>query len=307
MAVSKKPGKIRQTAGEKVFDLVVMLLLVIMMLFFIYPFYNCVVLSLNDGQDALQPGIYFWPRMFTLENYEKAVQAPGFGAAALISVLRTVAGTVLTVMVTAMFGYAMSKKRLRFRSFYLIVATIPMFFSGGMVPSFLLIKGMGLYNNFLVYILPGMFSMFYAIIFMGSFRELPDSLEESAMLDGANQLVIFFRIILPVSMPVIAAISIFTAVGHWNSWMDTMLYTDKKTLNTLAYLFSKVIFQTQYLQGLMDNAEGAAAEIGAKMRGVTSTSVMVATMVLATVPITIVYPFFQKHFAKGVMIGSVKG
>ncbi|MDR1703882.1 MAG: carbohydrate ABC transporter permease [Clostridiales bacterium] len=307
----RNPNKIKQRPSEAIFGAAVMVSLVILMIFFIYPFYNCIVLSFNDGRDATREGLFFLPRVFTMDNYSRALRAEGFGMAAVMSVLRTGIATTLSVMVCSMFGYAMSKNHLRFRKLYMTLAMIPMFFSGGMIPSFLLIRNIGLYNNFLVYILPGLFSMFYAIIFMGSFREIPASLEESAMLDGANHVTLFYRIILPVSKPVIAAISIFTAVGHWNSWMDTMLYTRKEGLNTLAYLFSKVIFSAQYLQSLVESNEGGsgggAAQIAAEMRGATSTSIMVAAMVLATVPITLIYPFFQKHFTKGVMIGSIKG
>jgi putative aldouronate transport system permease protein len=307
LAIKRQSG-IRQDTGDGVFEIAVNLVLLLLMLFFLYPFYNCVILAFNDGQDALKPGIYFWPREFTMDNFAKAIKAPGMGSAAFLSVLRTGIGTVLTLLVCSIFSYAISKSRLRFRRLYMVIIMIPMFIGGGMIPSFLLIRNLGLFNNFMVYVLPSMFSTFYAIILLASFRDIPASLEESAMMDGANQFIIFFRIILPVSTPVLAAIGIFTAVGHWNSWMDTMLYTDKNSLNTLAFLFSKVIFQQQYLQALMEGSDNAmAAEIGMKLRGATSTSVMIAAMVLATMPVTIVYPFFQKHFAKGVMIGSLKG
>lgn len=301
----KRSNRIRQRREETVFEAGVFVVLCLLMLFFLYPFYNAFILAFNDGMDAKLPGIYLWPRVFTFENFSKAFRAPGLLQAAVVSIIRTFIGTIGTLVVTGMFAYSISKPQLKFRGFYLIFATIPMFISGGIIPSFIMIRNLGLYNNFLVYILPGLFSMFYAIIFMSSFRELPLSLEESAMLDGANQFTIFFRIILPISKPVFAAIGIFTAVGHWNTWMDTMLYTNKSgPLNTLAYLFSKVIFQQQYLQQL---SEASESDVAAKLQGATSTSVMVAAMVLATLPITIVYPFFQKHFAKGVMIGSIKG
>jgi putative aldouronate transport system permease protein len=297
-------NKIQQTFGDAVFDAVVYAILILLMLFFIYPFYNCLILAFNDGQDAKIPGIYFWPRVFTLDNFTKALQLPGMGRAAVLSILRTFSGTLGTLVVTGMFGYVLSKKRLLFSRFYVTAMMIPMFFGGGLIPTFLLIRGIGLYDNFLVYILPSLFNTFYCIIFMASFREVPASLEESAMLDGATQFSIFFRIIVPVSKPVFAALGIFTAVGHWNSWMDTMIYTRKEGLNTLAYMFSKVIFQQQYLQNLAENANN---DVAVQMAGATSTSIMVAAMVLSTLPITIIYPFFQKYFAKGVLIGSIKG
>ncbi|MDR1668736.1 MAG: carbohydrate ABC transporter permease [Oscillospiraceae bacterium] len=303
-AARRNPNRIRQRRGEAVFEVIVFIVLTLIILFLVYPFYNCLILAFNDGQDALNPGIYLYPRMFSMENILKAVQIEGMASAAFMSVTRTIIGTVLSILVCAMFGYAVSKPGLKLRSLYMVIAMIPMFFSGGMIPSFLNIRNLGLYDNFLVYILPTLFSTFYAIIFLATYREVPPSLEESAILDGANQFTIFYRIIMPISKPTIAAISVFTAVGHWNSWMDTMLYTGKKTINTLAYMFSRLIFQTQYLQSLMESSDN---EIGMKLYGATSTSIMVGAMVIATLPIAIIYPFFQKHFAKGVMIGSIKG
>ena len=298
---------IKQRRSDTIVGIINMALLIIMMVFFIYPFYNCVIMSFNDGEDAVRAGLFWIPRIFTMENYQKAVSADGFIQAAIRSVLRTVIGTFLSIVVTSMYAYSISKPHLRMRKFYVLFGVITMFFSGGMIPTFLNIKNLGLYNRFSVYILPGMFSMFYAIIFMNSFREIPSALEESAMLDGANQLQIFFKIILQVSKPTIAAIAIFTAVGHWNSWTDTMLYTDKKSINTLSYLFAKGVLAMQYSENIADSMAGEAAVVAAgAARGTTSKSVLVATMVLSTAPIMVIYPFFQRYFVKGVMIGSIK-
>ncbi|MEG1516609.1 MAG: carbohydrate ABC transporter permease, partial [Clostridia bacterium] len=304
--MTKRFNSLRKQKGDVAVSAINMLALIVLMLFFIYPFYNCVVLSFNDGQDAMKSGLYFWPRVFTLDNYAEALASDGFVRAAVVSFVRTAIGTVFSVLVCAMYAYAVSKPNLKFRRGYLMFGTLTMFFSGGMIPTFLLIKELGLYNNFWVYILPMLFSMFYSIIFMGAFRELPAALEESAMLDGANYFTIFYRIILPISMPTVAAIAIFTAVGHWNSWMDTMLYTDKKTWNTLSFLFSRSVFQMQYAEELVKTSSGEAAKIAQGIGGASYNSVIVATMVLATIPIMLIYPFFQKHFAKGVMIGSIK-
>jgi len=303
---ARNKNKIRQMPSEIAFDFVNITFLSILVLFFLYPFYYTILVSFNDGMDATLPGIYFFVRKFTLENYEKAFSNSGYINAAFISVSRAVIGTFCTIIVSSSFGYAMSKSELKFRGFYIIFATIPMFFGGGMIPSFLLIKQLGLYNNFLVYILPSLFSMYYAIIFMSSFKTLPASLEESAKLDGANQMTIFFRIIIPVSMPVIAAISIFTAVGHWNSWFDTMLFTEKTNLSTLAYIFAQVSQRADFIKQASTQG-GDAGVISESIRGATTLSVQLAAMIVCTVPIMIIYPFFQKHFVKGVMIGSVKG
>ena len=304
--LARNRNKISQMPSEKIFDFINITFLSILVLFFLYPFYYTILVSFNDGMDATLPGIYFWVRKFTLENYEQAFSNTGYINAAFISISRAVIGTFSAVIVSAAFGYAMSKSDLKFRSFYIIFATIPMFFGGGMIPGFLLIKQLGLYNNFLVYILPSLFSMYYAIIFMSSFKTLPASLEESAKLDGANQMTIFFRIIIPVSMPVIAAISIFTAVGHWNSWFDTMLFTEKTNLSTLAYIFAQVSQRADFIKQAASTSSEQGI-INESMKGVTTLSVQLAAMVVCTAPIMIIYPFFQKHFVKGVMIGSVKG
>lgn len=305
--MARKSTRIYQSKGDATFSAVNMLLLIVIMIVFIYPFYNCIVMSFNDGQDAVRSGIYFWPRVFTLENYAEALATEGFGSAVLVSVARTVIGTFVSVMVTAMYAYAISKPRLRFRKFYTVFGMITMFFSGGMIPTYLIIRALGLYNSFWVYILPAAFNMFYAIIFMGAFREIPSALEESAMLDGAGSFTTFVRIILPVAKPTLAAIAIFTAVGHWNSWMDTMLYTDRETWNTLSYVFSRSVYQMQYGEELAKSATGEMAQIAQGITGTTFKSVLVAMMVLATMPIMVIYPFFQKHFAKGVMVGAIKG
>jgi len=300
--MAKNPNKIKETFRDQLFGVVNFAILTILMIVLVYPFYNGVILAFNDGVDAANPGIYFFPRVFTLDNFKAAVSQPGMIQAAFISVARTVIGTASSVIVTSAFAYAISKEYLRFRRFYFIFMIIPMFFGGGMIPTYLLIRGIGLYNNFLVYILPSLFSIFNALIFLGAFRELPVSLEESAMLDGAGHFTLFFRIVLPVSMPVIAAICVFTAIGHWNSWFDTMMYTKKEGLNTMAHQFAQVAQAVQYLA---DKAKEVSGEqINATRIYV---SVQLAAMLIATAPVMVVYPFFQKYFVRGVMIGAIKG
>ena len=298
----KHRNKIRETTGDRTFKIVNVVLVTIIILVLLYPFYYCVILAFNDGIDAMRPGIYFWPRKPTLDNFIQTIKDPGLPRAAFVSVARTVIGTITAVLTTAAFAYGLSKKKLRFRQFYNTFMIIPMFFGGGIIPTYLLMKSLHLTNNFLVYILPSLFSVFNALIFRAYFEDLPVSLEESAELDGANHLTIFFRLILPCSMPVIAAISVFTAVGHWNSWMDTLYFIRKKPeLETLAYKFAHLSqIMTAEMERWKNNPGGVTA-------GFTPISVQLAAMIISVLPIMVVYPFFQKYFVRGVMIGAMKG
>lgn len=304
--VQKTRNKIRDSAGDRIFGIVNFISVTVLILLLLYPFYYCFILAFNDGMDAMEPGIYFFPRKFSLESFREALSAEGLLGAALVSVSRTVIGTLSLIIVTSAFAYGISKNYLRFKKIYFTFIIIPMFFSGGIVASYIVIRNyLNLYDNFLIYILPGMFNIYYGLIFLASFRELPDSLEESAMLDGANHLTIYTRIVLPVSKPVIAAISIFTAVGHWNSWQDTLIFTRKGKLATLSYKFAEIASQVTYLQKQAEIG-GEAGKIAGQY-GVTPMSVQLAAMIISVLPIMIIYPFLQKYFVKGVMIGAIKG
>jgi putative aldouronate transport system permease protein len=199
-----------------------------------------------------------------------------------------------------MVAYAYSRKDLIGRKYYMIVGMITMFFGGGLIPTYLLIRNLGLLDSFLVYILPAMFSFFNVIIMMSFFRELPEALDEAAQLDGANDLTIFVRIVLPISMPVIATIALFNGVGQWNDYFTGMIYINNPDLQPIQTYLYRVIAQSS-------GNQIAAAASGVVASTVTSQSVKLATMVVTTLPIVLVYPFLQKYFVKGLTIGSVKG
>ena len=294
----------QKTMADRVFNLVNYSLLILFMIITIYPFFNSVVLAFNDGKDALKGGIYFYPRVFTLVNFKEVLSQSEFIGAAFMTVARTLAGTASSLLFTSAFGYVISKKYLCFRKFYMVFSLITIYFSGGLIPTFILIRSLGLINNFLVYVLPGLLNMFNALIFMSFFRTLPEALEESARLDGASDPVIFARIILPISTPVLASIALFTAVGHWNAWFDTMLYANK--LETLSHMFMKMVTMQQFLEDPSNTSAMLAGE-QAKLSSITSTSLNLAAMVVTSAPIILVYPFLQKYFVKGIMLGSIKG
>lgn len=286
---------------EKIFDKINIVLMVIFCLMIIYPVWNTIVISLNDGTDAMLGGLYWWPRKFSLESYKTVIETPGIFKAFGITIAKTVIGVVTHVLFTAIVAYGLSKKELIGRKLYLSIGVITMFFGGGLIPSFLLIRNLGLLDNFLVYIIPALFSFFDLIIFQSFFRELPASLEESAFIDGANELQIFFKIVLPLSMPVIATIALFNGVYQWNDFFTGIIYINNQDLQPIQTFLYKVIVQSSSSQML--NSMPAEATNLAKT---TTESIKLATMVIATLPIVIVYPFLQKYFVKGMLLGSVK-
>lgn len=286
----------------KTFDVINVILMVVICFCMIYPLWYVVVNSLSKGSEVLKGGIYWWPRMFSLESYTTVFENKEIFTAFGISVLKTVVGTVTSVVFTAMVAYGLSKSDLIGRKFFMMLGLVTMFFSGGLIPSFLLIKGLGLLDSFWVYIIPALFSFYNAIIFMTFFRNIPEELEESARMDGANDLIIFLKIILPVSMPVIATIALFNGVGQWNDYFTGVIYiTNEQWLTPIQTFLYKVIAES--------SASGMTAKMPAEVRAtmVTSTTIKYATMIIATVPIMCVYPFLQKYFVQGIMVGSVKG
>jgi putative aldouronate transport system permease protein len=286
-----------------VFDAFNYIFLAILCLVMGYPFFNSVIISFNDGKDAAMGGIYFWPRVFTLSNYATVFSNSTVFLAFLVSAGRTVITTFLNLIVTSMFAYGISKQYLRFRKFYLTLMLITLYFSGGLIPYFLLVRDLGLFNSFWAYVIPGLFSAFNSLIFMSFFQGLPASLEESARIDGASTFRLFFQIVVPISKPVFASITLFTAISQWNSWYDNLLFVKNKDLMTLSFLFIKMIKSQEYYTLLM-NSPYAPKQMTVT---VTPMSLSLATMVIAVLPIMILYPFTQKYFAKGIMLGSIKG
>lgn len=297
----RKPNRIKLSIGDRAFDFFNIAFMLLICFITVYPIWYTVILSFNDGSDALRGGIFWWPRMFTIDNYKAVFRNSGIITAYGVTVARTFVGTVTNVFFTAMVAYAFSKKDLLFRGFYLTLGTITMFFAGGLIPTFLLLKNLHLLDTFWVYIFPSMFNFFNLLIFMSFFREIPASLEESAKMDGANDFIIFMRIILPLSKPVLATIALFTGVWHWNDYFFGVVYINKTSLQPIQTYLYKIVAEAGSSKIVM------STPIGVSKSNVTSNSIKYATMVVTTLPIVIVYPFLQKYFVKGVMLGAVKG
>lgn len=289
-----------QKQKDRIMDTFITIILAFIFIVMFYPFYYVLILSFNKGTDSLTGAIYLWPRTFTFENYERFLNDPLWYKAFLVTVLRTLSGTVLSVIFTSMVAYGLSHQQLLFRKTYFTIIIFAMYFSGGLIPYYVVLRSIGLLNSFGVYIIPSMLSTFFLLIAITFFRDIPGELKESAYIDGANEFVIFYKIILPVSMPLIATMSLFAGVGQWNSWMDSAYFVQSENLRTLAYRMMEVINKSNAPMDAIAIANSSSA-------GVTSYSLQVAAMVISVAPIVCVYPFLQKYFVQGVMLGSVKG
>ncbi len=284
------------------FDIALVVFLVLVAFVTIYPFINVVAVSFNDATDTIRGGIHFWPRVPTLQNYRAVFDNPRLIRAALVSVARTVVGAGLGVFSSAMVAYCLKRSDFILRKPMTILFLLTLYFSGGLVPEYLLIVNLGLINRFSVYILPMLLSAWNIIVIRAFMQGLPASLEESAKLDGASDLRIFLEIVLPLCKPVIATVTLFVAVWQWNSWIDTFLYAARnENLSTLQYELMRVLSNTTAMQS-PDAFRGQEERISS----VTPQSIRAAITIIATVPILTVYPFLQRYFVKGLVLGAVK-
>ncbi|MDR3284130.1 MAG: carbohydrate ABC transporter permease [Treponema sp.] len=284
-------------------DILILFYMLFVVVITLYPFLNVAAKSFNDPTDTVKGGIHILPRVFTTANYTDLFSAgSSLPAAFRMSVLRTLVGTLTGVFCCAMFAFALSRKDFMFRTAFTTLLVVTMYVGGGMIPEYLLIRNLGLINSFWVYIIPGLVSAFNVIVIRAFIGNIPLSLQESAKIDGANDLVIFFRIIFPLCMPVLATVALFIAVGQWNSWFDTYLYArGNRGLSTLQFELMKVLDSAQSISSSQDvYSEGLRS---AKRN---PEAVKMAITVIATVPILAVYPFLQKYFVSGMTLGAVK-
>lgn len=291
---------IKKLKKVELFDIINTLFMLFICFVCIYPIWYVLVNSFNDANDALLGGIYWWPRKFSAANYIKVFQDSRVLQAFKITIAKTLLGTSCNVFFTALVAYPLSKSNLIGRKYYMALGTITMFFSGGLIPTFILYKNMALINNFWVYVIPAAFNFFNLIIFCNFFNEIPNALEESAKIDGANDWTVFARIILPLSKPVLATIALFAGVGQWNDYFGGLMYmTNRTDLEPIQTYLYRLVAQVQSSQMAMTASNITASDT-------TSTSIKLAAMVITTLPICCVYPFLQKYFVSGIMIGAVK-
>ncbi len=271
----------------------------------LYPFWNALVVSFNLGLDTSKGGVTFWPRVFTLENYEIVFNDKRLINGLAISVSRTVVGTATAILMTAILAYGMTKRELIGRNVYMVYFIFTMYFVGGLIPTFLLYRSLGLMNSFWVFILPALISVWNMIIFRTFFKGLPAGLEESAKVDGCTNWGILFRIVLPLSGPVIATLALFTAVSHWNDWFIASIYINNEKLLPIQTMLRQIL-NANIVTDMSNNLDTASQARIESARTITTKSLTMATMMVATLPIVLVYPFVQKYFVKGVLIGSLK-
>lgn len=292
--------KKKKSGWDMVFTIFNTIFMILFVVITLYPVINTLAISLNDGTDALRGGIYLWPRKWTMKNYITVLQKDNLITGAIVSVARTVIGTILSLVANAILAFIVSRKRFLFKKQLSLFWVITMYVNGGMIPTFLLYKNLHLTNSFWVYVVPGMISAFNMLVIRTYMNGIPDSLEESAQLDGAGYTTIFVKIISPLCKPVYATVALFVAVGQWNSWFDAMLYnrmSDK--LTTLQYELMKLLSSVTN-QG--NSAEAMKNALGT----VTPTSVRAAATILTMLPIICLYPFLQRYFVTGLTIGGVK-
>jgi len=292
-------NRIKLTREDKAVNVLSALFSLVLLVVTAYPLYYVLINSLNDGADAASGHIYFYPRVFSLENYAMVFKQKFLLTGLGMSAARTVVGTLAAVLVTAMAAYALTKDNLKFKKLYLALMVITMYFSGGLIPLYFVLNELHLLNNFLVYVLPSLFTFFHCLLFMAFFRELPKELYESAYMDGANDLFIFFRIVIPLSMPVVATISLFVGVNHWNDYFVPSFFISKESLQTLPVILIRLLSLSEAQQQIQQY-------LGNHQSKVTMESLRYATLFVSVLPITLLYPLVQRFFVKGMLVGSIK-
>ena len=292
-------NKKHKSISGRVFDSFNVLLMLLLIVAFLYPFWEQLVLSFSSPAAANRSGLKLWPSEFNITSYSQVFKSNQIWIGFFNTAFRTVIGTALTVLVTFCGAFVLCKKELPGRSIVLAAILFTMFFSGGMIPSYLLMRNMGLLGNRFALILPVTTSAWNLIMTRNFIASLPDSLEEAALVDGARPFTIVFKVFFPLSMPIISVLTLWSAVGHWNAWFDAMLYNRGRDLMVLQ-LYLRTL--------LIDQANtGGGGVLSASTAATTPETVKAATIVVSILPIVVLYPFLQKYFVKGVMVGAVKG
>jgi putative aldouronate transport system permease protein len=299
----------KRKASDHIMDGIIILIMLLVIVSVMYPLLNALAISFNHADDTRLGGVTLWPRVFATESYRNILTNPAIWRAYYITIMRTLIGTLTALFATGILAYGLAHSNLVGRKWYAIICLIPMYFSGGLIPHFLMIRQMGLLNNFWVYIIPSFIGLFNIILMRTFFQSIPESLEESAKLDGANYLQIFFRIIIPVSTPIFATIALFVGVFHWNDWFVGNVYIMDRNLRPMQNILLSIINEARFAEELaaLRGQVGGAAALAGRARPTNVRSITMATMFVTIAPVVVVYPFLQRYFIKGMMVGSIKG
>ncbi|MDY3928479.1 MAG: carbohydrate ABC transporter permease [Clostridia bacterium] len=283
------------------------LFMICLSLIIIFPYLNVIAKAFNEGVDTSLGGVTIFPRVPTLANFKTLFENPSIGSASRVTIIRVFSGVLVGLLVQFTAAYALSRKELRYKKFFHVFLMIPMYFGGGLIPQYILYSNMHLLNNILVYILPTAFSFYNMVIIRTYMYTIPDSLSEAAKLDGANEFTIFAKIIMPLCKPILATIVLWLAVGHWNDWTTTLYFVTRQDLYTMQYVLMKVLKEAEEISKMLQEAVQSGGNVNINLdNAATPEAVQAAQIVLTTIPIVIVYPFLQKYFIKGVMLGAVK-
>ena len=294
-----------RTFGDRVFDVLNVTLILMLCATILYPFLNQVTLSVSTPADIARPGLHLIPnfRNLNFDSYARVLAGPSLQQAAFWTVLRTVLGTSISVTITIMMAYPLSKKYLPLRNFWTFFVVFTMFFSGGLIPTFLLIRSLGMLNTLWALVLPPAAAAFSLIIARNFMMSISEELAESAKMDGANDIVILFRIYVPVSMPIIATLALWSMVAHWNAWFDALIYIQRPPIRILQLILRRTIMEAHHMALATIDQQAQAMD----RQEYTPESIRAAILMVVTLPIVCTYPFFQRYFVKGIMIGSLKG
>ncbi|MFT4260194.1 carbohydrate ABC transporter permease [Microbacterium sp.] len=293
--------------GDIIFAIVNYTVFALLVVLCAYPFYFLIINSISANDVSALGDVRWWPVDVHFDNYRQVFELNGLPMAAVVSIARTAIGTAATVLASAFLGFMFTQKRMWGRQFWYRFIVITMYFSAGLIPVFIVMKTLGLTNNFWVYVLPFIVQPFFIILVKTFVESMPESLQEAAELDGANIVQVFFRVYLPNMTPILATVAIFSAVAQWNSFQDTLIYITDQSLYTLQYLLYMFINQASSLAQAAQNAGGDLSGIVAAATSQTPTSIRMTVSVIVILPIIFIYPLFQRFFVKGIMLGAVKG
>lgn len=301
MQTKSKKRKRITCMSDLVLDIVKIVILTVVVVVTIYPFWNVFIVSINDATDSLKGGLYFLPRKLSLAAYANILTRRTFLESIKVSVARTLVGTPVAVLATSMLAYSLSRKDLVGGRFFNLMFIFTMYFGGGLVPYYMVLKNMNLLNTFWVFIIPMMMSVYNMILVKNYIESMPEELFEAARIDGASDLLIYIRMVLPLTKPILMTVGLFSAIGQWNSWFDAYLYTSSQSLKPMQSILVEILNQYQTKGSVSDQMSKAAAGVT-----VTPDSIRMAATMIVTIPIILVYPFIQKYFVKGIMLGAVK-
>lgn len=307
MMKTGKKNIIKMSTSDKIISVFIYIIYTLFAFVCAYPFYYIFINTISSNDLSKRGKVLFWPLELHFTNYEQVLQIPDLFDALKVSVSRTVIGTIVTVVIAAFLGYMFTRETMWGRKFWYRFVAVTMYFNAGIIPWFLTMDNLGLRNNFWVYILPMAVVPFDIILCKTFVEALPKELQEAAYIDGAGTLRVFFSIIVPVIKPIVATVAIFAAVNQWNAFQDTLLLITDKKLYTLQYLLYNYINQASSLAGLVNSTSSSSSVAASLAHAATATSIRMTVTIIVVTPIMLVYPFFQKYFTKGIMIGAVKG